>query len=322
MPDSTDTINPQALRAARKRHGLSQQQLAEAIGCTKDTVSRWERGASSTVRSHLRKPLSDVLRVKWEDLTKPADQTSDVFTSLNPTVRVSIAEHARASLQLVAARYAVRPQDVLDIAPLLFVIIAERSLLVRRHQFQEMRVVLEEAGNRLGNSHVDLGGDFCTAGGELVDELLSSEEDSLNKRDVFGRNIPSGHLKDAGPFVHFVRNLAKDLPEDAVVSIDSIHGEMIHRYRIADDTLRDRTGISEEDEHGEELLDHIHSGLIDVAECLRVKRDSDEARYHQWLSDELLRANAESKRRLEEAWNSLGLTPDAVEKELEPGSAR
>ena len=84
MPDMTDAINPQALKAARKRRGMSQQELADEIhaiakGCTKDTVSRWERGTSSKIRSHLRKPLCHVLRVKWEKLTGPTDQPKDIL---------------------------------------------------------------------------------------------------------------------------------------------------------------------------------------------------------------------------------------------------
>ena len=64
-------IHPEALKAARKRQGLSQEQLADAVNCTKDTISRWERGASRRVRSHLRGPLCQALGVRWEKLTTP-----------------------------------------------------------------------------------------------------------------------------------------------------------------------------------------------------------------------------------------------------------
>ena len=297
MPDSIDAINPQALKAARKRCGLSQEQLADEIRCTKDTVSRWERGAASNIRSRLRKPLCTVLRITWEQLTKPPSELGDPLDE--PTVKVSVGEHARASLQLAAERYKVRPRDILELAPLLFVIVAERSLLERRRQLQEISAVMEEAGKRLREYHVDLGGIYTTDSASVY-ELLLSEEHSLDKKDVFGRSIPYEYWKDVGPFVHFVRDLAKDLPEDAVVSIDSVHGEMIHRYRIADDTLRDCTGISEEEEHGEKLLDYIHSGTIELAECLRVRRGQGEAEYRRWLSDELFRAEEESQRRTKE----------------------
>ena len=80
MKNSNETINPKALKAIRKQRRMTQQQLADAIrakfkGCTKDTVSRWERGKSLRVRGHLREGLCDVLRVEWEQLTEPPNQS-------------------------------------------------------------------------------------------------------------------------------------------------------------------------------------------------------------------------------------------------------
>ena len=315
MPDTADTINPLALKAARKRHGLSQKQLADAIRCTKDTVSRWERGTSSRVRSHLRQPLCEALHVEWEQLTQSADQASGFPTSLNPTVRVSIAEHARASLQLVAARYAVRPQDVLDIAPLLFVIAAERSLLQRERRLEEVHGAIAHAEGELREHFPHLGAGVAARDGNGEDPLWE-EEAALEHRDVFGNQNYS-----EGPFVHFLRGLAKDLPKDAVVSIDAtLGGSTIGRYRIADDTLQEITGLSDKDARGEKLLDHIRSGLISLTECLRVKRDSDKGQYRQWLFEELSRADAECQRRNEEFWREIGLSPDVIESVLEQGS--
>ena len=321
MPDTTDAIDPQALKAARKRRGLSQQQLADTLRCTKDTVSRWERGAASRVRSHLRERLPEALRVTWEQLTKPADHSANLLGG--PTVKVSIGERARAALQLTAVRYEIHPREILELAPLLFVILAERSLLARNRRFEELRATLEEAEQRLVDNCGHLGG-IVAARSTFADNQLEAEERSLSKRDVFGRTIEYQNWKegDEGPFLHFVRDVVKDLPKDAVGPIESDHGDMISRYRIADDTLRDCTGISEEEAQGEKLLDHIRSGLINLAECLRVKRDSDEAQYRQWLSEELSRADAESQRRLEEFWNKLGFPPDVIGSVLVQGGAQ
>ena len=317
MPDTADAINSQALKAARKRHGLSQQQLADAIRCTKDTVSRWERGMSSRVRPHLREPLCKTLHVTWEQLTKPVDQTSGESAYLNPTVRASISEHARTSLQLVAARYEVRPQNVLDIAPLLFAIVAERSLLERNRRLWELRDAIECAEGILSEHFRHFGG--CGVSTHNVDseDPFWAEKAALEKRDIFGNQL----FHTEGPFFHFVRNLAKGLPKDAVGPIDAtLGGSTIGQYRIAEDTLRDITGISGEDEESEQLLDHIRSGLINLAECVRAKRGRDEEQYRQWLSEELSRAEAESQRRLEEFGHSLGLPPDVAKSVLEQGS--
>ena len=310
MQNLTDAINPQALKAARKRRGMSQQQLADAVhaiakGCTKDTVSRWERGKTLSVRSYLRKPLCDVLRVKWEKLTEPTDQPEDIAGDAKS--KVSIGKSVRTSLQLVAERYDVRPRDVLELAPLLFLIVAERSLLERKQRLQVIYAALQEADEKLLNNCAHLGG-IVVARSVSAEDQLQEEEESLSKRDVFGRTIKYEDWAegDEGPFVHFVRELAKDLAKDAVTSIDSFDGDMIESYQIAGDTLRECTGISEDEEQGQSLLRYIRCGVIDFAECLRIKRSGDEADYRQWLSDELARAEEESHRLLEEFMGDIG----------------
>lgn len=95
-------------------------------------------------------------------------------------------------------------------------------------------------------------------------------------------------MQQANPFVNFIRDLAKAFPKGAVDSVESYEGEGIDNYWIAGDTLRECTGIFEKDDQSEELLGHIWNGYIDLATCLRVKRDRDEAGYRQWLVDELV----------------------------------
>ena len=315
MPDVTDVINPQALKTARKQGRMSQEQLADAIGCTKDTVSRWERGKSRRVRSHLRKALCDVLRVPWEKLVEPPDQPLR-----DATTKVSISKDVQTPLRLVAERYNVRPQDVLNLAPLLFLIVAERSLLERQRRFEVIDAALQEAEQKLRDNWAHLGG-IIAARSVSADDQLDEEEKSLRKRDVFGRTIKYEYRNegDEGPFPHFVRDLANDLPKDAVAYIESFGGDMIESYRIADDTLLACTGISEDEEQGQKLLSYIHCGAIDFAECLRVKRDGDEETYREWLSAELSRTEEESRRQLEEFLRPFAATgePDSAENRSE-----
>ena len=145
-----------------------------------------------------------------------------------------------------------------------------------------------------------------------MDDKLQ-EEESLSKRDDFGRTAKYEYWEEGGkgPFVHFIHDLAKDLPKDAVISIDSFDGDMIEEYQIADDTLRECTGISEDEDHDQNLLRYIRCGVIDFAECLRIKRSGDETKYRQWLSDELTRAEEESHRWLREFMGDIGFHPVA-----------
>ena len=298
MPEPTDalSIHPAALRAARKRQRMTQQQLADAVRCTKDTVSRWERGKSRRVRSHLRDPLCEALRVRWEILTSPpeTDGHGDTAPAGDTPLKESVGKDVRNALLLVAERYNVRPREVLELAPLLFLIVAERSLLERRRRLREIYTAISDAEERLLEHCAHLGG-IVSARSTSADRQVEEEEKSIDQRDIFGRliryEIPAKN--HVGPFVRYLRNLASGLPEDAIPFIDSFDGDTIDSYRLADDTLRECTGILEDEGRAYELLQRIRCGDIDLGECLRVRRARDEAGYREWLSDEMARVEAE-----------------------------
>ncbi len=322
MPDATDLINPGSLKFFRKKRGISQQQLADVIRCTKDTVSRWERGKIHHVRSRLRKPLCNALGVEWEQLTKDAGDTAELTTRFasfmwgGGIVKIPIRQDLRNLLQIVAERFNVDPGIVLGLAPLLFLIAAERSLLERNRRLDEMETALEEADERLFNNYAHLGMTSVRSGPE---ESLWEEVKSLEERDVFGRILTYKNWYEdedpEGPFVHFIRDLVKGLPEDAVTDIQPAYSGMIGRYRIADDTLRKCTGISGDEESGRKLLDYIYSGNINLVKCLRAKRDKEEEEYRQWLSEELVRVE-EDKQRL---WQEM--FPDGIPSSLQGGES-
>ena len=141
-------------------------------------------------------------------------------------------------------------------------------------------------------------GGIIVACSTSADEPLEEEEQSLEQRDLFGRFIgrPDWRTRVEGPFVHFIRDLARDPPEDAVTVIDSFDGDTIGSYRIADDTLPECTGLSEDEGQGKDLLEYICSGEIDLGECLRIRRARDEPGYREWLSNAMARARAEADR--------------------------
>ena len=130
----------------------------------------------------------------------------------------------------MAERFNVRPREVVDLAPLLFLIVAERSLLERERRLQKIYATLQEADEKLLANAAHLG-NIITARSTSADDQLDEEEDSLRKRDVFGRTIKYEFWieGDEGPFVHFIRDLTKDLPKGAVTSVDSFDGDIIER---------------------------------------------------------------------------------------------
>ena len=327
MPEPTDalSIHPAALRAARKRQKMTQQQLADAVGCTKDTVSRWERGASRRVRSHLRDRLCEVLRVRWENLTSApeTDGHSDTAPADDTPLKESVGKDVHNALLLVAERYNVRPREVLELAPLLFLIVAERSLLERRRRLREIYTTIHEAEERLLEHCAHLGGIVC-ARSTSADRQVEEEEKSLEQRDIFGHLIRYETLarNHEGPFVRYLRNLASGLPEDAVTYIDSFEGDTIDSYRIADDTLRECTGILEDEGNAHRLFHCIRYGDIDLGECLRVKRARDEAGYREWLSDEMARVEAEDTKPFADLMAEIAVDFDADGEESAPRERR
>lgn len=52
----------------RKQHALSQEQLAEALGVSRQTVSKWERGAAAPELEKLR-AIADYFGVTLDELT-------------------------------------------------------------------------------------------------------------------------------------------------------------------------------------------------------------------------------------------------------------
>ncbi|MCY4312482.1 MAG: helix-turn-helix transcriptional regulator [Gammaproteobacteria bacterium] len=298
---NTNQINMKVLRNARKRKGWTQQQLADQIGCTKDTVSRWERGDSLSVRSHLRDPLCEKLQIKWRELTD-SDDRSKTSASISEwewaKTSIQTRKNVRVALNLVALRYDINPNYILHLAPLLFVIIAEQSLLWRKRRLDEINSLMAEAEEKLLNRSGHLGS--ILAASHDVERALYEEDKSLSERDVFGRSIDYGDEfedrawgDDEGPFLHYIRELIKDLPGGAVTSIEPVDYDMVGNYEISADTLEHLTGLSGGEDQGRRIINHIRLGSIDLKECIRFKRDNSESDYQKWCSDKLIQADEE-----------------------------
>lgn len=63
------------LRTARRSAGLTQKQLAEAMGVESITVSRWERGVTSPSLSRLRR-IAETTQTTVSDLVRAPDAAS------------------------------------------------------------------------------------------------------------------------------------------------------------------------------------------------------------------------------------------------------
>ena len=66
------------IKAVRLKRGMSQQELADAIGVTKSTISKYEKGQREPKYNVLR-GIAAALGVNWTDLV-PADEQCEIIT--------------------------------------------------------------------------------------------------------------------------------------------------------------------------------------------------------------------------------------------------
>lgn len=85
------------IRSARRRKGLSQEAAAEAIGCSRLQVIRWEQGLHRPDPEGLGPRLVEVLGVKAKALTEAdaddeeAAQVDDMTLALTTALRAVVA---------------------------------------------------------------------------------------------------------------------------------------------------------------------------------------------------------------------------------------
>ncbi len=267
-PDA-DGIDPAALKAARERRGLTQAQLADALGCGKETVSRWERGRSRRLHPHHRESLCATLGVGWAALTDAGSDAPDGISGDNDV---------QAAFRLAAERYGVGVRDVMEAAPLLFAVAAERSLTERRQRLDAARAEAESAGRALADKAPWLG--------RAVAEAVRKEERSIAENDIFGRLVRADAEggDHRGPFARYLRDLAKDLPESAA-----------RGFVPAPEKNDEPAETWDETEGRRRLMPHFKAGRVAVGDYLRARRERDEAGLRQWVSEALARAEKEAR---------------------------
>jgi transcriptional regulator with XRE-family HTH domain len=210
----TGTLNPKTLNELRKRKRWSQEQLARESKISKSQISRWERGQKlDHIRKLSRDRLSEALGVKWETLTKPPEQDPP-GTFRCAELKLTVHQSTLTALELVRRIYRVRREDIVDLAPLLFLLTAQASLQRRKRALDDavsgVERALRDASERLPYlSH---------AFGWSDPEEISDEEDSIMKRRVFDIfEDADGELYS--PYADYLLGLLNDLPEGLISEV-------------------------------------------------------------------------------------------------------
>lgn len=186
-------LSGKALAEARRKKGWTQDELSKATKVDVSTISRIERGKPTRARSNTLNALAKALEVHPESLCPTAKSERDV-------IKLRIGPAARNALALVARRYAISRESIVEIAPLLFFIAAEQSLQKRQKHIAKVR---DAAGDLF-----DLYSGIRHLPPYWPDEgAVSSEEQSIKIRDLFGKKV----LVDAQHFI--IGDLAEDYDE-------------------------------------------------------------------------------------------------------------
>jgi transcriptional regulator with XRE-family HTH domain len=287
-------INGETLKTMRKRRGWSQRQLADKCKCAHEHISRLERGASSAPRPRLREALVKALGVEWEKLTLPIPD-DERNTSNGPLdmiqLNVRIDQKVRNAFSLMRLRYGVQPAELVELAPLLFIILAERSLDWRRRNVDAIDKAMEEISELAPHYQTELNrGIFYFEDAEI------SERDSIAARDVFGRELEFQNGEPGNPFMSYVDQLATNLIKNGLISYiyAEYPGEQDYLF-CADEDLRSASGLNGEHKHDDEVIMFIRLGLMNLEEIIDQRKHLSEDEYFIWIERQYMVQMSEKK---------------------------
>ena len=254
-------IDPERLRRLRNDKGLSRARLGEQARISERTIQRLELEAeqSQSTREHTLRRLAKALGVEESVLTGEAPLPDSGGTAAPDTGRVAIgaqiAPKARLAYDLVRRRYGVSATEIINMAPLFFVLLAEGSLARRREELEQVG----EAIDRLDQVGPTTGSWIFGPGAYRAGEARRVEQESIDANDVFGERLfDSSNLAfldepfdpaEGNPFASYLRRLADALGNPGAVGIeqnDLSYGSPLRfpDYDICRDELDDITNGS------------------------------------------------------------------------------
>lgn len=210
-------INPKALRVLREKQSLTLDELANKSKVDRGTISKIETGKRTNPRPSTLRKLAEALGVEPGELTgSDIDETERSPLSPKSQMNIRMANDARNALHLTAARYGVKPNHILHLAPLLFRWAAEMSLQWRRKRLAELETQLDALSNIVTPKHLS---------GVVIDnwrgdEVLADEQRSIDSHDLFGVLLKDDSLSanyeesEQNPMAQFLKSIAASLGDD------------------------------------------------------------------------------------------------------------
>lgn len=204
-------IQANELKAARKRKGWSREDLARESKLSVRQIARLEsdREGHRRVRGHTVRQLSEALNIQESALAGELPRLSPEAGRDSPPkgqVSLTIDTACRNAMALVARRYSVTQQQIVEVAPLLFLIMAEQSLARRRDQIEQLRDVIFQSESAVPR-HLNQIWRFSDEDNERA---IAAEERSVEERDLFGKRL-GGRCEASDAENPFARYLSESL---------------------------------------------------------------------------------------------------------------
>ena len=300
---SEPRIIPRLLKMFREARHFSKAELASRSNVSERQISRIEQSEKiAVVRDSTLKQLAAALEVDSADLHSLdwvliPGQTFDRLLmnrhGVDPTQLLSarVGHRVRLAYDLVEKEYGANVRDLVVLAPLMFVLLAEGSLAWRRRRLDEVDAAVKRLES-LKESDPHLWFTGCVDNG-IFKEGYDTAEESLKMKDVCGRHVreheyrgePADHVF---PFELFLRKLATDFGISDLVSFEAPgtfdpgrYWGLEGSYRLLNDTI---SGMIGESERARSALD---LGGIDLGAIPEefLPDDQQQARI-EWLEDQ------------------------------------
>ena len=314
FPDAVSTeavIDPSRLRALRDGRDLSRDKLASQSGVSARQIARIEgQGEPAALRPQTLASLARALGVEPEVLTgeKPLPPSRPHLDGVRFSGQMRSA--TRLDYDLVSRRYGVTAKQVIDLAPLLFAMIAEGSLAWRREKLAQVEQALSDLRN-LAREHSQL---YFASLAVDIDTARWIEEQSIERADLLGEVVKGEENEhawevpdDLNPFAEYMRKLSSELDQADVVSFDRgdtsqlILGHRDGLYGVGPFSLcgKDMDEITGNSKHAQWALLSGDARISDIPQELLTEEAKDQR--VAWLEDQL----SDDVRAANEDWESF-----------------
>ena len=291
-------INPERLSELRDARGFSRAQLAEKSNVSERQIRRLEATQSENrngrVRETTLKRLAKALRIEPSVLTgeSPLPDSGRAATTPDAIMRTQIgaqiAPKARLAYDLARHRYGVSVTEIINMAPLFFVLLAEDSLAWRREKLEEA----SEAISRLEQINDKAWCRIFSLSTVVAQDPDSWERESIDKADIFGEqsfkdyNVIPDDLSEGNPFASYLSEVANTLkPADGsgVVGVEGDDLGFGSSMRFPDYNVcrGELDSITNGSSKARIALEHGFARLSDIPKELMIE-DSGEKR-SEWL---------------------------------------